>query len=109
MKNLSWTGIVVNSHELLYWSCLQHCQHQQRHPQWSHRHHLRPAELWTFQINSFPRQVFHSLFTFVQHGMMSLLTRFGKIGVAWSHRKEVITEINGLEVDLSMKLDERGK
>ena len=40
---------------------------------------------------------------------MSLLTRFGKIGVAWSHRKEVITEINGVEVDLSMKLDERGK
>ena len=29
--------------------------------------------------------------------------------MAWSHRKEVNTEINGLEVDLSMKLDERGK
>ena len=29
--------------------------------------------------------------------------------MAWSHRKEVITEINGVEVDLSMKLDERGK
>ena len=29
--------------------------------------------------------------------------------MAWSHRKEVNTEINGVEVDLSMKLDERGK
>ena len=49
--------------------------------------------------------VSHSLSTFVDHEV----TRFGKIGVAWSHRKEVNTEINGVEVDLSMKLDERGK
>ena len=35
--------------------------------------------------------------------------RVGKIGVVWAHRKTVHIEINGKEVDLTMRLDERGK
>ena len=35
--------------------------------------------------------------------------RFGKIGVVWSQRKTVNIEINGKEVELTMKLDECGK
>jgi len=35
--------------------------------------------------------------------------RVGKIGVVWAERKAVNIEINGKEVDLTMRLDERGK
>ena len=34
--------------------------------------------------------------------------RFGKIGVAWSDNKMVYVEVNGKEVDLTMRLDQWG-
>jgi len=34
--------------------------------------------------------------------------RFGKIGVVWSHEKQLDVEINGQEVDMVMKLDQYG-
>ena len=34
--------------------------------------------------------------------------RFGKIGVVWSHEKQLDVEINGQEVDLVMRLDQYG-